>query len=157
MFSNILCATDLSPRSTEALRAAVQLAAHYNIGLTVLNVHDEFLDKTEMVMLRVSVEKMQENFRETALKAKEEMRELVTSVGVDEVQVNYLLHEGKPADTIIKSAQQLDEQHSGSGKTLIVIGSNSRESLKDLILGSVAEHVVQHSELPVLVIPHISG
>ncbi len=60
MFSQILCATDLSPRSDEALHVAVHMAARYGAQLTILNVHEEFMDKSEMVMLRVSVDQMQD-------------------------------------------------------------------------------------------------
>ena len=70
MFSHILCATDLSPRSSEALRVAVHMAAKYNARLTLLNVHEEFMDKDEMVMLRVSAEQMQQHFREIAMEQK---------------------------------------------------------------------------------------
>ena len=73
MFDNIICATDLSPRSHAALEMAVQMASRHGAQLTVLNVHEEFLDKREMVMLRVSVEHMQEHFREMAVKAKAKM------------------------------------------------------------------------------------
>ena len=37
---------------------------------------------------------------------------------------------------------------------LIVIGSHGRKGLSRLILGSVADKVVQHSECPVLVVKH---
>ena len=70
MFDHIMCATDLSPRSDEALRVAVHMAARYDSHLTVLNVHEGFMGKGEMIMLRVSVEQMQEKFREIALAAK---------------------------------------------------------------------------------------
>ena len=156
MFHSILCATDLSPRSGKALRAAVHLAAHYGAELTVLNVHEEFMDKEEMVMLRVSVDHMQAHFRDIALRAREEMRERVTAIGVEDLKVHYLLHEGKAAETILKTAEEIASGRQDPGVVLTVIGSNGRDSLKDLILGSVAEHVVRHATMPVLVIPHVT-
>jgi len=36
---------------------------------------------------------------------------------------------------------------------LIVMGTHSRTGLDRLLMGSVAEHVVRHSEIPVLVVP----
>lgn len=36
---------------------------------------------------------------------------------------------------------------------LIVIGTHSRSGLDRLLMGSVAEHVVRHAEVPVLVVP----
>ncbi|MBS1530301.1 MAG: universal stress protein [Bacteroidetes bacterium] len=38
---------------------------------------------------------------------------------------------------------------------LIVIGTHSRSGLDRLLMGSVAEHVVRHSKVPVLVIPFV--
>ena len=156
MFHSILCATDLSPRSEQALRAAVQLAAHFGAELTVLNVHEEFMDKQEMVMLRVSVDHMQEHFREIALKAREEMRERVSAIGVEDLKVHYLLHEGKAAETILKTAAEIAAGQQGQGVVLTVMGSNGRDSLLDMLLGSVAEHVVRNATMPVLVIPHVT-
>ena len=155
MFSHILCATDLSPRSDEALRMSVHMAAKYNARLIILNVHDEFMDKEEMVMLRVSVEGMQERFREIALKCKQQMKQLVTAVGVDEIEVEYLLRDGKPADVILKVAHDMTADLQEPNLPLIVIGTNGRDSLIDRFLGTVAEHVVRHASCPVLVIPYV--
>ncbi len=155
MFSHILCATDLSPRSDEALRVAVHMAAKYAARLMILNVHEEFMDKEEMVMLRVSVEKMEERFREIALKCKQQMRELVTAVGVEEIKVQYLVREGKPEDVLLKAAHDMAAELQEPNSPLIVIGTNGRDSLIEHILGTVAEHVVRHAPCPVLVIPYI--
>ncbi len=156
MYSHILCATDLSPRSDEALRVAVHMAAKYDAQLTILNVHEEFMDKEEMMMLRVSVEKMQERFREIALKCKQQMQKLVTAVGVEDIKVEYLVREGKPEDMILKMAQDLAAGLQEPNTPLIVMGTNARESLMERLLGTVADHVVRHATCPVLVIPYLS-
>ncbi len=156
MFSHILCATDLSPRSDEALRVAVHMAAKYDAQLTILNVHEEFMDKEEMMMLRVSVEKMQERFRGIALKCKRQMQKLVTAVGVEDIKVEYLVREGKPEDMILKMAQDLAAGLQEPNTPLIVMGTNARESLMERLLGTVADHVVRHATCPVLVIPYLS-
>ena len=157
MFSHILCATDLSPRSDEALRVAVHMAAKYDAQLAILNVHEEFMDKEEMLMLRVSVEKMQERFKEIALKCKQQMRELVTAVGVEEIKVEYHIREGKPEEAILKAAHDMAADLQEPNSPCIVMGTNGRDSLMDRILGTVAEHVVREAPCPVLVIPYVSG
>ena len=154
MFSHILCATDLSPRSDEALRVAVHMAAKYDSQLTILNVHEEFMDKEEMVMLRVSVEHMQERFKQVAVKAKAQMQDLVTAVGVEDIKVEYLIREGKSQDVIVKVAQEIGQQLPEQKSTLIVMGTNGRAGLVEHLLGSVAEHVVRHAPCPVMVIPY---
>lgn len=154
MFAHILCATDLSPRSDEALRVAVQMAARYESRLTLLNIHEEFMDKNEMAMLRVSVEQMQERFREIAVKAKAQMRQLVVDVGMENVKEEYLIREGKSSDTIVKVAHEFSAKLPELKSMLLVMGTNGRKGLTEHILGSVAEHVIRHAPCPVLVIPY---
>ena len=44
------------------------------------------------------------------------------------------------------------ETASAEGCDLIVMGSHGRHGLKSLILGSVAQKVLAHAELPVLIV-----
>jgi nucleotide-binding universal stress UspA family protein len=156
MFKKIICATDLSPRSDEALHTAIHMATRFGAALMVLNVHEEFMDKDEMVMLRVSVEQMQERFREIAVNARKLMAEQVAAIGVDNLDVEYVLREGKGGEAIVHYAQEI----AGSGDksdTLIVMGTNGKHALLDRLLGSVAQHVVKESPYPVLVVPAMAG
>ena len=58
MFIKILCSTDLNATSNEAVKKAVQLAHQYNSKIIMLNIHEEFMTKEAMGMLRVSIDKM---------------------------------------------------------------------------------------------------
>jgi universal stress protein A len=133
------------------------MAAKYNAKITILNVHEEFMDKQEMTMLRVSVEQMQERFRDIAIKCREQMQNLVTSVGIDDLQVEYLIREGKAPDVIVKVAEEIDTQTDEPNTPLVVMGTNGRDSLLERLIGTVAEHVVAHAPCPVLVIPYLRG
>ena len=53
---------------------------------------------------------------------------------------------GDTADGIISCSKEFNAD-------LIVIGTHSRTGLDRFLMGSVAEHVVRHSEVPVLVVP----
>lgn len=55
------------------------------------------------------------------------------------------VHVGQPADVIVRQADALD-------CSLIVIGSHGRSGLPGLLLGSVAQRVLQLSRRPVLVV-----
>ncbi len=156
MFKKIICATDLSPRSDEALHTAIHLAARFEAALIVLNVHEEFMDKEEMVMLRVSVEQMQERFKDIAVNARKIMAEQVAASGVDNLTVQYELREGKAGDAIVSYAKEIAAE-AGPCDTLIVIGTNGKHTFMEKILGSVAQHVVKESTYPVLVIPAMVG
>jgi nucleotide-binding universal stress UspA family protein len=57
---------------------------------------------------------------------------------------------GRPADILVAAAQQRNAD-------LIVLGSHGRRGVHHLLLGSVAEHVVRKSPVPVLVVrQHVS-
>ena len=74
MYSNILVATDMSPRSKKALKKAIEFAHFFKSKIILLNVHEEFLDKDEMIMSRVSVDKLQNLYEAISLKAKNKLK-----------------------------------------------------------------------------------
>ena len=148
MFKNILVAIDLSPRSKLALHKAIKFAHIFNSKLILLNVHEEFLNKDELVMSRVSVEKLQNLYQSISLKSKNELRELIHDNMGDEIEINILLKEGRASENIIYIA----EQHKCD---LIIIGSNGKESISDYLLGTTTNKVVNKSKVPVLVVPTV--
>ncbi|MCZ6544281.1 MAG: universal stress protein [Chloroflexi bacterium] len=62
-----------------------------------------------------------------------------------QVEVEALVREGYPATVIVEAA----ESH---GADLIVIGTHGHTGLKHLLLGSIAERVVQKAPCPVLTV-----
>jgi nucleotide-binding universal stress UspA family protein len=62
-----------------------------------------------------------------------------------DVEVESLLLEGQPAEKIIEFAEQNDIE-------MIVMGTLGKTGLDRFLLGSVAENVVRHSKIPVLVV-----
>jgi nucleotide-binding universal stress UspA family protein len=62
-----------------------------------------------------------------------------------DVKVESLLLEGQPAEKIIEFAEQNDIE-------MIVMGTLGKTGLDRFLLGSVAENVVRHSKIPVLVV-----
>ena len=91
MFKNILCPIDMHPRSKMALRKAIAIAHQFNSKITLLNIHEEFMSKKEMVMSRVSVSALGEEFKKIAIEAKEDMRTLVKELEADDVECEYVL------------------------------------------------------------------
>jgi nucleotide-binding universal stress UspA family protein len=64
----------------------------------------------------------------------------------DGLEVSHFSEYGDTADGIINCSKEF-------GADMIVIGTHSRTGIDRLLMGSVAEHVVRHSEVPVLVVP----
>lgn len=147
MFTHILCPTDLKERALTALKKAVQIAHQFNSRITMLNVHDEFLNKEEREMLRVSFDSLKAKYDKVAVESREQMRESIRHLHAEDIQVDYKLREGKPAKKIVKMAEKL-------GVDLIVMATDGRDSIKDFVTGTITEHVINHAPCPVLVIPY---
>jgi nucleotide-binding universal stress UspA family protein len=146
MILHILCPSDLKERAYIALRSAVQIAHQFNARITILNVHSEFLDKEERRMLRVSVEKQKEKYRQIAFESKQEMKAAMQKLHAEDIDIQYMLRGGKPAKTIIDVAIEEDVN-------LIVMCTDGRDSLKDVVAGTITEQVISNAPCPVLVVP----
>jgi len=145
MFNHILCPTDLKERSDMAVKKAVQIAHQFGSKITLLNIHEEFMNKKEREMLRVSVDKMKEKYKRIAIESKEEMKTVIHKLHADDIEIDYLLHSGKPKNAIVEVAKQL-------GTDLIVIGTDGRDNVMDFVVGTITEHVVNAAPCPVLVV-----
>jgi nucleotide-binding universal stress UspA family protein len=111
-----------------------------------LSIHEEFASKKQMIMSRVSVSSLGEEFKKIATEAKNDMKNLVKELEAEDIECEYLLRDGTPADVIIKLSNEV-------GADLIVMGTNGRDSLSDYIIGSTTQKVVEKSKCPVLVMP----
>jgi len=149
MFKTILCPIDLKPRSKMALKKAINIAHQFNSKILLLNIHEEFMSKQEMVMSRVSVSKLGDEFKKIAIEAKNEMRTLVKDLEAESVDCEYILRDGKPYDIIVKIANEQEVD-------LIVMGTNGKDSLTDLFVGTTAQKVVENAACPVLVMPKVN-
>lgn len=145
MFTHILCPTDLKERVLPALKKAVQIAHQFNARITMLNVQDEFISKQEREMLRVSFESLKASYAKVAIESREQMRATIQNLHAEDIRVDYLLREGKPAKKIVKVAQKL-------GVDLIIMATDGRDNLKDFVTGTITERVINNAPCPVLVI-----
>ena len=146
MFKTILCATDLNTSSNEAVKTAVQIAHQYNSQIIMLNVHEEFMNKEEMRMLRVSIDTMKLEFEKTALQAKNKMKEVIKTLHAEDIQVEYIIREGKSNHIICKEAERIQAD-------LIIMGVSEKNIVSNFIFRSTASFVIEHVEIPVLVVP----
>jgi len=128
------------------MNKAVELARVFGAKLTLLHVQEDFMNKDEMIMLRVSVDHFQEVQKHRALESKKIMVEEVEQAGGADLAVQYLLREGqKPYKVILQVADEI-------GADLIVMATHGRTGFEELILGSNAENIVRRSKCPVLTI-----
>lgn len=63
-----------------------------------------------------------------------------------DIKVTHFTEYGSTSEGILNCSREF-------GADLIVLGTHSRSGFERLLMGSTAEHVVRHSEVPVLVVP----
>ena len=78
---------------------------------------------------------------------KDELGQTIAAIGVDPAIVDRKLVEGASGQMIIHVADEV-------GADVIVVGSHGRGWFKRMVIGSISEYVVHHSEVPVLVVRH---
>jgi len=123
----ILFATDFSEGAQYALEQTVDFAKAF--GAQVILVHAEVLHESDPV-------NTEEQMKSAVPVAAEEFvteRKIVRGISAEHA----ILHEARE-----------------SGCDLIALGTHGRSGLKHVMLGSVAERVVQLSDVPVLTIRH---
>ena len=148
MYKKILCAIDLKRKADKAFEQAVHLAHQYHSEIVLLNVNSDFQTKEDMVMSRVSIDKLNEKYREIAVKAKSELEGLKENLETDDIKISLLLRKGKAGSTIIDTSKEISAD-------LIVLGANGKDSISDYFLGTTASYVVEHSQIPTLTVPLI--
>ena len=81
------------------------------------------------------------------LKEGEEAVAYIEDKSKDEgVSSEKLILKGDPSDELLRYSKEI-------GADILVIGSIGRTGISKFLLGSVAEKVVRHSEVPVMVVP----
>jgi nucleotide-binding universal stress UspA family protein len=144
MYKKILFADDLSKRAHKALGIALEMARTHGAELIILNIHEEFMDKDEMVMLRVDVSDFQEKIQEKAIAARRHIEADLAELKGQDVSTQILLREGKPAKEIVNTAREMDVD-------LIVVASHGG-TLKEKLLGRTSDYVAKHAGRSVLLI-----
>ena len=139
MFKNLLVPVDLAHESSwrKVLPLAIDQARHYDATLHVMTVIDLNLDITAV--------RLPENFNDKHRQATEQrLADLVAQHVPGDIQVKYLVREGRIYQEILKVADEIPAD-------LIILASH-RPSLKDYLLGANAARVVRHGSCSVLVI-----
>jgi nucleotide-binding universal stress UspA family protein len=139
-FRHILFATDLDASSAGALKVALDMASSMKAELSVLHVC-ELGGSTAAVMCEAGGD-LASPLVDEAQRALERLLERADQDGVHPRAVVRL---GSAWQEIVAAAQE-------QGADLIVMGTHGRRGLAHVLLGSVAEKVVQTSPVPVLTV-----
>jgi len=139
-FKKILIAVDNSEHAKKAVHAGIQLAKKLDAEIAfVCGV--EYIVNTSPENIVIPVE-MYELQKKEATKTLEQLSKLYDG----EKTIKHFIPEGSAKDEILGVAEKWSAD-------IIVIGTHGRTGLSHLLLGSVAEYVVRHAKVPVLVVP----
>jgi nucleotide-binding universal stress UspA family protein len=145
----ILCPTDFSGPSFEALKCAAELALNFNAQLYLAHIVPEIPHPYWAIQFRDERERYEPGLSEyeKALHARalQRLQEVITQHIPKEIESHAIVRKGEAAQGIVRVAedQRMD---------LIVIATHGMTGWRQVAFGSVAERVVRISTHPVLTI-----
>jgi nucleotide-binding universal stress UspA family protein len=136
----ILIPTDGSDHSFRAAEYAISIAKMFDAQIMVIYVIDEVvLDQLSKDTERENVEL---ELKQNGQRYINYVLDLATKEGVKN---GFLLAKGRPFEQIVRLAKELKTD-------LIVMGTYGRKGADRILIGSVAERVIEYSPCPVLVV-----
>lgn len=140
MYHNVLVPTDGSELMDEIIERAVDLAEKYDAGIYALYVANTGAIGTLDVEDHEHIEELLEERGERATR---EIESAAEDAGLD---VTTTVERGTPHQRITRYVEDHDDID------LIVMGTHGRTGLQHVLLGSVAENVMRHTTVPVLLV-----
>lgn len=140
MFNKILISVDSSEYSMLAAKKGLELAHQLNAQAALVYVVD-----TAKAMGNVDAGIMPQ---EALMVLKREVEQTLDQLAkmYNGKELMKFMPEGHLTEDILKTAETWEAD-------LIVIGTHGRTGLQHLLMGSVAENIVRHSKIPVMVVP----
>ena len=138
----IVCPTDFSDPAHEGLKAATELAEHFQAELIVVNVVAPVPVVSGAAPIGFHLPTVMEEMQTAAEKS---MTDLISKRVPKAVQTRSIVIQGKPADEIVKLADEKDAD-------LIVIATHGESGWQRFLFGSVTEKVVRMTSCPVLTV-----
>lgn len=140
----LLCPTDFSEPSYEAIKTAGELAFHFGAELCLLHVVPPL---PALPMGDVpSVFDVSRYEQELETVSKKTLAEMINQLEWDGLRARLIVLKGNVAEEIVRTALEV-------GADLIVIATRGQTGLDRLPFGSVAEKVVRLAQCPVLSVP----
>jgi nucleotide-binding universal stress UspA family protein len=145
MFNRIMIATDGSEPSYQAANQGVEIARVSGgqvVAVYVVDVH-----RLAQLPGYAGIAGMKDRLLELMLHEGKEATEEVERIALEGgVPCSKIILRGHPSDELLRYSQE-------SSADLLVMGSVGKSGLNRFLLGSAAEKVVQHSRVPVLLVP----
>lgn len=140
MYDIVLFPTDGSETATAAADHAIDMVTRHDATLHVLYVIDH--ERVSRMAPDLGSDHVKDTLRQEGEKATGEIADQASAAGVD---TTTSLREGSAGETITAYAADV-------GADAIVMGTNGRTGMDRLLMGSVAERVIQSTERPVMTV-----
>ena len=143
--THILVGTDLSQEAMTAIPTVADLARSTHARVTLLHVVDSFVAIPHGVRMTPLLESP-ENVKGMEAAARTQLEERRTRYGAG-IDVDVDVVHGEDA------AKEITAYAAANGADMIAVTTHGRTGFRRIALGSVAESVIRHSTIPVLVLP----
>jgi nucleotide-binding universal stress UspA family protein len=145
MFNKIMVATDGSETSENAAKIGIEIARLSGGTVTVVYVVDimRLAQLPGYANYPGLANQLLDLMHEEEAQTTERIGTMAQAAGVG---CNSVTGEGNPSDELLRISQE-------AGMDLLVMGKVGRSGLDKFLMGSVAEKVVRHSKIPVLLVP----
>lgn len=142
MYKKILVPLDGSELAEQVLPLVIELASGGNSEIILMRVPDVPIFETMMTVPEFNTQVREQAERET----REYLAQLGSDLSAKGLNVRtHIAQEGAVYFTILQTAKDL-------GADLIAMSTHGRSGLARLVMGSVADDVVRHADLPVLLV-----
>ena len=138
-YGKILVAVDNSEHALNAAKKAFELADQLHGNLIIVSVADPSREVIPELALPT------ESHHEKVMKEANIRLDSFAKQYANVKAIQRLDPIGTPKEEIIKTAETL-------GADIIVMGTHGRTGLISLLMGSVAEYIIKHSKIPVMVV-----
>ncbi len=142
MFSKILLCLDGSSHSEQMVPYASEIAQRFGSQLILVQVI-QIPSSLAAASAQGAEGVIEEEMRRLAYEAQQYLEGIAARLREANLSVETIAIEGSPGDAIVEyaAANQID---------LIAIATHGRKNIGRLVFGSVADHVMRHSTIPVL-------
>ena len=147
----ILVALDYNPTAQKVAEMGYYIAKAMNAQSVLLHVipgatYYSYLNYSPIMGFEgfSNLDKIQTDAEELKKVAKEYLDKSKKHLGDETIQI--AVKNGDSGETILDTAKEVKAD-------IIVMGTHSRRGLEKILMGSVAEYVLHHTSIPVLIIP----
>jgi nucleotide-binding universal stress UspA family protein len=144
-YQTILVAMDFSENARRAFQRAYDLAAQLGAKLYLLHIQDENTLRTAIREGLLRDDSTDEQLQQAVRELNEQrFSKLLEGADTSKVAIEHLTRRGDPKSAINEFAREINAD-------LVAVGRRG-VSLRDLVVGSVADSVIRNSPCPVLVV-----